>query len=217
MSRNGLDTVSRGCDDTVGGAVRFWASPRCAGGLFGPNFAMKRHLFLLSLLVLCLSALPAHAQRTGSGMPSTPKGSFSGAPRVGDLVDEPKGLGWGLLDPSRFKMHQSYSVSYISGSGQSGSLGVYQNTLEYQLFRPLTLRVGLGFYHQPFGNSGGQAGDLGVGKGFFIPGASLEYNPSSNFHMAVEFRQIPQGAWGQRTWGADSWSPYSRWYDPWGW
>src|SRR5512134_2280332 len=105
--------------------------------------AMRRLIFGTIAVVGLLAMSAASAQVT-----SMPQPSFSGAPKVGDLTDGTAGPGWALLDPSRFKMRQSYSISYYSGSGSSGSVGLYMNQLEYQLFNPLTLRVGLGYLHQ---------------------------------------------------------------------
>lgn len=173
--------------------------------------SVKRLVIATLLFGIMLIAFPAWAQApvppTAEVANSQP--SFTGASRAGDLVNAPSGLGWGLLDPSRFRMRQSYSVSYMSGSGSSGSVGVYMNNIEYQLFKPLTLRVGLGYLHQPFGSRGANSAGISVDDGFFIPSAGLEYRPSRNFLLMVDFRQYPSGTSPYSRWGYGGWRPYS--------
>lgn len=142
------------------------------------------------------------------GAGSNSQTSFTGAPRASDLVQAPSGMGWGLLDPSRFRMRQSYSVSYMSGSSGSGSLGFYVNNIEYKLFDPLTLHVGLGYMHQPFGSRGANSAGLSVDDGFFLPSAGLNWRPSDNFQLLVDFRQYPSGTNPYSGWGYGGWRPY---------
>jgi len=172
---------------------------------------------LLSASVLVASLTSAQAPVPPVGETSNSEPSFTGAPRVGDLVNAPSGMGWGLLDPSRFRMRQSYSVSYMSGSGGSGSVGLYMNNIEYQLFKPLTLRVGVGYLHQPFGSRGANSGGVSLDDGFFIPSAGLEYRPSDNFLLMVDFRQYPSGTSPYSRWGYGGWRPYrnSNLFDEW--
>lgn len=174
--------------------------------------SMKRLAFVIIGAVCLLAGSLAQAQAPVSpiGEVSDSKQSFNGAPKVGDLVNPPSGAGWGLLDPSRFRMRQSYSLSYMSGSSGSGSVGMYVNNIEYQLFKPLTLRVGLGYLHQPFGSRGANSAGLSVDDGFFIPSAGLEYRPSENFLLMVDFRQYPSGTAPYSRWGYGNWSPYGR-------
>jgi hypothetical protein len=172
---------------------------------------MKSFLIATFIVAGVATASPSWAQApvSGSGETATSQPSFTGASRAGDLVNVPSGMGWGLLDPSRFRMRQSYSVSYISGSSGSGSLGLYTNNIEYQLFKPLTLHVGLGYLHQPFGSRGANSAGLSVDDGFFIPSAGLEYRPSDNFLLMVDFRQYPSGTSPYSRWGYGGWTPYN--------
>jgi hypothetical protein len=167
------------------------------------NFAIAT-LFSISVLATAWAQAPV----SPVGQTSSSEPSFTGAPRAIDLVNAPSGMGWGLLDPSRFRMRQSYSVSYMSGSGGSGSLGLYTNNIEYQLFKPLTLHVGLGYMHQPFGSRGANSAGLSVDDGFFIPSAGLTYRPSDNFLLMVDFRQYPSGTSPYSRWGYGGWRPY---------
>jgi hypothetical protein len=173
-------------------------------------FISMKRLAFVTMFAVCLGmGSQGFAQSRIGEVPSTQQ-SFSGAPRVGDLVNAPSGVGWGLLDPSRFRMRQSYSLSYMSGAAGSGSVGMYMNNIEYQLFKPLTLRVGLGYLHQPFGSRGANSAGLAVDDGFFIPSAGLEYRPSENFLLMVDFRQYPAGTAPYSRWGYGGWTPYGR-------
>lgn len=174
--------------------------------------SMKRSLFATVLSVSLLAGAVGYAQAPVSpiGQATNTQTSFTGAPKAGDLVNAPSGMGWGLLDPSRFRMRQSYSLSYMSGDAGSGSVGMYMNTIEYQLFKPLTLHVGLGYLHQPFGSRGANSAGLAVDDGFFIPSAGLEYRPSENFLLMVDFRQYPSGTSPYSRWGYGGWTPYGR-------
>jgi hypothetical protein len=140
---------------------------------------------LLAIAVLCLSTTVVWAD---GQVVSPSSASFSGAPRASDLIGSSTSSGFSLLDPSRFHIHNSYSMSFFSGSGQSGSVGLFMSTIEYQLSQPLSLRVGLGYLHQPLGFLKNNSGPTG---GRFLPNATLEYRPSNKFDFIVDFRTIP--------------------------
>jgi len=108
-------------------------------------------------------------------------------------LNNPGGMGRGLvslirLDPSRFRMSQSYQMGYMSMGGQGFSQGLYLNTLSYEFSIPLTLSLQWGLANQPFS---------GVGlspimkSGPFISGAQLQYKPSQKTTIQLEFRQLP--------------------------
>jgi hypothetical protein len=103
----------------------------------------------------------------------------------------PKGLvGWLGLNPSRFTMSQSYSLSYLSYGGKGFSQGVYLNTMQYQLADPLSVRVQWGMAHQPFAG----AGLPGIyGNGLFLSSANLEYKPSEKFRIGLSIDSYPPG------------------------
>jgi hypothetical protein len=92
-------------------------------------------------------------------------------------------LSLSLLDPSRLKMSQSYSLSFVSGDGRSQTIGLYMNSIEYQVSRPLTLTLHLGYLHQPTALFG-RGRDSGLG-GTFLPGFELDYRPSENFFFKI--------------------------------
>ena len=103
-----------------------------------------------------------------------------------------KGLvGWLGLNPARFSMSQSYSLSYLSYGGRGFSQGVYLNTMQYQLADPLSVRVQWGVTHQPFAG----AGLPGIyGNGLFLSGANVEYKPSEKLRIGLSIDSYPPGA-----------------------
>lgn len=99
-----------------------------------------------------------------------------------------------LLDPSRFSMQQSYSMSFSSNGRENDLSGLYLNRMSYEFDIPLTLQVDIGLFHKPLSlfdgknelNGGGEkAAYLGV------PHARLLWRPSDKFMMSIEYFQSP--------------------------
>ncbi len=120
------------------------------------------------------------------------------------LLTQPQGLvGLLGLDPNRFSMQHSYSVSYMSLGGHGFSQGVYLNTMSYRFSDPLQVSLQWGVLNQPFGGFG--VPSL-YQNGLFLSGASVEYKPSRNFSIGVQYNNIP---------GGRLYSPYRSYlYDP---
>jgi hypothetical protein len=174
---------------------------------------MKRSIIIC--LVVAFAAVPALAQ-SGPAAGGSEPASFSGAARANDLIETPSAGGFSLLDPEKFRMSHSYSMMYFSGSGQSGSVGLYTNTIEYRLSDPLTVRVGLSYLHQPLGFLSNSGARSELGQGRLLPSFSLDYRPSDRFQLLVDFRTVPTyGQYGGLSrYGL---SPFSGFYDPWRW
>ena len=99
-----------------------------------------------------------------------------------------------FFDPSKLTMHHSYSMSYYTGGGRSGSIGYYMNSIEYEFSNPLKIRVDLGYLHSPtnmFSN-----GSAASQSGAFVPGFSIDWRPSKHFNFRLDYRQIPQSQLG---------------------
>jgi len=97
------------------------------------------------------------------------------------------GLRGGLLDPGRLSMSQSYSIGFFS-NGKSGVLrGLYTNYITYKFSSPLTLKIKLGYLHDPsmlFRSSSAPGG-------IFLPEVRLIYNPSRNFRIDFIYSVVP--------------------------
>ena len=94
-----------------------------------------------------------------------------------------------LLDPSRLTMNQSYSLSYFSGPVGGQSVGMYMNSIGYQLARPLYLQVDLALVHDPGALVGHANPNMSGAR--ILPNFSLRYTPSKNFNFMVDVRTMP--------------------------
>lgn len=119
------------------------------------------------------------------------------SPKISQQISNPNQIGSSflsrILDMNRLHMSQSYSMTYISSGGRGTSLGMYMNTLSYQLSEKIDTKVHLGFSHSPFGG-----GNAYWSQGQFIGGAEFNYRPSRNTLFQVQINQLP--------------GYYNRWY-----
>lgn len=98
-------------------------------------------------------------------------------------------LGLSIIDPSKFSMSHSFSMSYFSMGGKGISQGLYLNTMTYQIASPLLLRVQWGIQNFPH-NSLAKNHPAFQG-GFFLSGAELQYKPSDKFEMRLQLNKMP--------------------------
>ncbi|OGC76837.1 MAG: hypothetical protein A2Z27_06280 [candidate division Zixibacteria bacterium RBG_16_50_21] len=134
---------------------------------------MKRETFaiVLSLAVVALAGAKAWPQTPAiANQPSNPGKLFGLVPAKT----------FSLLDPSKLHIRNSYSFSYVSAGKYSGSFGLYQTSIAYQVASPLYLQVDLGYLHQPFGFKN----NIDVGSRFF-PNVHMLYRPGENFSLSI--------------------------------
>ena len=115
-----------------------------------------------------------------------------------------------LLDPSRFGMQQSYSMSYTSTTLGSYSSGVYVNTLSYRFGLPLTLSVDLAV-HSTFQNTLDPTWfpqEESAAPKLLLPRVELEYRPTDNVTLNLQLLRFPD-AW-------QAYGPYGAWNSPYG-
>ena len=124
--------------------------------------------------------------------------SESNSNNLFDLGQRPEGFLNALINPAKFSMHHSYSLSYYSVGKQGSSQGLYLNTMSYQFSNPLSMQVRIGYLHQPFGGFGQT---LGMNK-VFLQRAMLQYKPSENMIIKLDYQQLP----------ATLFNPYQRWH-----
>lgn len=106
-------------------------------------------------------------------------------------LSAPRGLvGLIGLNPNRFSMQHSYSLAYMSAGGHGYSQGMYLNTMSYRLADPLQLSLQWGIMNQPLSALG--ASPM-YASGFFLSGANLEYKPSKNVSLGIQFNSYPAG------------------------
>lgn len=135
---------------------------------------MKRLVILFSLF-LHLTALAQFKGQIGAS-------NFGAGMRTAGLLDM---LG---LDPSRFSMTQSYTLSYAAVGNHGFAQGLYLNTLRYQFSAPLSVAVQIGMAHQPLALPG--ASPM-LNNGIFLSGAQLRWQPSANTVLQLDFHRYP--------------------------
>lgn len=110
-------------------------------------------------------------------------------PEASGFIQKPTGFLNALLDPSRFSMSHSYSISLFSAGRQTFSQGLYLNTMNYKFADPLTMQVRVGFLHQPLG------GGLGMTNGqngkLFLQRAMVQYKPSEKMSITFDYQVYP--------------------------
>ncbi len=123
------------------------------------------------------------------------------------IRSDDSGLLFGWFDPGKLKMSQSYSLSYQT-FGQNGlALGVYTNSLSYQVSDPLSVQMDVSVMHSPYSTLGGNFSKSL--SGIYLSRAEINYRPSDNTLFQVQFRQLPASmyyggyGYGSPFWGLD--------------
>ena len=132
-------------------------------------------ILLLTLIMVSLAGAQLKTQKSNVFKPSS-------------LAQRPKGFLDALVDPSKFSMSHSYSLSLFSVGNRSFNQGLYLNTLNYQFSNPLRMQLRIGFLHQPLGGSGMTSQQNGK---VFVQRALIEYKPSKNFSLSVDYQSYP--------------------------
>ncbi|RME28379.1 MAG: hypothetical protein D6800_03965 [Candidatus Zixiibacteriota bacterium] len=165
---------------------------------------MKRITCLL--VILTLMAVPVLAQGTSDMPGPSRQGSNTSPAGTGAAFGiQPAQNPFSLLDFSRIRWSHSYSVSFFSGGNGSGTVGLLNTTMFYDISRSLSLAVNLGIEH-----SGGAIWGDANNKARFLPGFTLDYHPSENFRMSLIMQRV-DGLYSP--YGGPYYGPGSRWYD----
>jgi hypothetical protein len=129
--------------------------------------------------------------------------------KVSQSLYNAPGSSWlfGWFDPSKFSMHHSLEMSYMTlGGGQGLSLSTYTNSMTYQFSDKLEARADVSLSYSPFNSFssalGGKRNDL---SGIYLSRAEVNYRPWENTSLQLSFHQYPYGAY----------SLLSPFYDPW--
>ncbi len=99
-------------------------------------------------------------------------------------------LGLNLFDPSRFFMHQSYSLAMGIGGNNAVSQGMYLNNMTYIFSDKLLLNARLGFTHDPLKLGQNEYNSYNALDNI-IYGADLTYRPKDNMLFKVSFDKRP--------------------------
>ncbi len=105
-----------------------------------------------------------------------------------------------IFSPEHFRMSHSYEMSFSSFGGQSASLGMYTNTMQWQFSDKLAARVDVALM-QPFSGFGEQQPRL------LLRNAEVAYRPTENMIFHFQVQQSPYGRYMR---------PYGYGYRPYG-
>jgi hypothetical protein len=153
---------------------------------------MKKLLAVIFVLALAVSV---SAQ-------SSDAAKLNAITRSSNFGIRPAASPFSLLDLSKMHWSHSYSISFFSGSGYSGSVGVLRSSMLYDLSSQLSLGLNLGIVH----NAGALWGN-GNTNASFLPGFWLDYHPSQKFNMSINV-QWYQGGYYPFMDGSHYWPGY---------
>jgi len=106
----------------------------------------------------------------------------------GILTTAPSQYLMGFLDPSRMRMHHSFSMSYSALGGAGLMIGSYMNTIDYLISENLNLRANLGIMTSPY-NTFGE--NFYLNKPKFFGGAELNYRMGENTNLMLRIDTAP--------------------------
>jgi len=94
----------------------------------------------------------------------------------------------GFLDPSRFTMGHSISMSYTAFGGGGAMINTYVNTLNYRFSEELFLTTKFGIMNSPYNSmpANSQLNDVQ-----FFGGAELKWLPTENSAIFIRFEKTP--------------------------
>ena len=141
---------------------------------------MKKHLILL-----CFS------------LPALVLGQFRGQePRPPSLSEQvgpvSPSLLFGIIDPSRFSMSHTISMGYMSIGREGVGMSSYTNSIRYQVSDPLSVRADVAMMYSPFGSLSSKLNNSF--SGIFLERAQIDYRPTKDFGISLQFRQLPPQA-----------------------
>ena len=153
-----------------------------------------------SVFILSLTSLSALAQFRSDVNQPDPKLNTLDAMKGGDSFLS------SIFDPQRFSMHQTYSMSFMSGGGGSTGLSMFTNTFSYRASDNLFVSADVSAVYSPF-STFGDAFSKSL-NGIYLTNARLDWKLGDNTFLRVEYVGGPAAGYG---YGYD---PYNPFYQP---
>jgi hypothetical protein len=141
---------------------------------------------LIFTIVLLTVALTSWAQfRPTLGMQSEEKPA--------SMIDAMRGSGESffssLFSPERFRMNQTYSVSFMTGGGQSVSMSSFTNTFSYKAGDDVFIAADLTALYSPYSSFGrDHAKSL---SGIYLSNARLDWKLSESSFIRISYSRLP--------------------------
>ncbi len=89
-----------------------------------------------------------------------------------------------LIDLSKLKWSQSYSMTFGSSAFGSAGVGLYSGSLLYEFSPKLSMQFSMGLAHNLSGGAVNSGGEL-------FPAFSLDYHPSEKFRLRINVQKSP--------------------------
>ncbi|MFC2133230.1 hypothetical protein ACFLTH_01315 [Bacteroidota bacterium] len=111
--------------------------------------------------------------------------------RDGIINNSPSSLLLGFINPDNLQINHSMSMSYTSFGNQGIALGVYTGSLMYKFNDKLDLQIDASVVNTPYSSYGQEHADHI--NGVYLSRAQLNYRPSEDMHITIQFNRIPYG------------------------
>ena len=128
------------------------------------------------------------------------------------LSDNPISSLFSFIDPSKFSMNHSVSMSYSSFGSNGMALGVYTNQIAYQFNDKLNIEIETSLVNTPY-NSFGQAFTKSI-NGIYLNKAQINYRPTKDMSFSLRFSNMPFNSYNRYSNYGYGYSPFNDfWYD----
>ncbi len=142
---------------------------------------MKRIFLPVFFLLALPSVLSAQFRGEEPRRPSVAEGVYQ----------ESDGAILGFFHPENLQMRHSFSVSYGMMGDRGLGVSMYTNSLRYRVSEPLSVRADISMMFSPFGSASQlYKNDI---SGIFLRRASIDYRPSKDTKISLQYRAYPYG------------------------
>lgn len=140
---------------------------------------MKRFVLILALVVLANTLTFAQFKEQVESKPDVYQSIIQGGNRSY----------LGFFNPANLFMRHSFSVSYLSIGGKGMMINSYTNSIFYKFSDNLNLQADISLVTSPF-NSFGKGFQNQI-SGIYLNRLELNYRPSNNIFISIQYRQLP--------------------------
>ncbi len=128
------------------------------------------------------------------------------------LSDNPLSSLFSFLDPSKFSMNHSVSMSYSAFGSNGMALGVYTNQIAYKFNDKLNVEIETSLVNTPY-NSLGQEFTKSI-NGIYLNKAQINYKPTKDMSISLRFSNSPFNYYNRYSNYGYGYSPFNNfWYD----
>lgn len=138
---------------------------------------------LLGILFLCVSFV---TQAQFKGDENKPIDINQGI-----LSSNPVGSLFSFLNSENLSMNHSFGMSYSSFGNDGMALGVYTNKISYEFSEKFDFQINTSFVNTPY-NTLGENFTNSI-NGVYIDRARINYRPSDDFNISLQFSTRPYG------------------------